>query len=370
MTDIQEDGLHTIKEKLILTVRKILHIYDSRLNLNKYKIKLKYSDYKSIYKGISFGAGASAIISAQYLTVTNSRKRFKISNSAAFTGSVDAYGNLLKIPDESVEAKTEAAFFSWLKYIIIPCGNAEKAIKTIDNLHKKYPHKILNVIGINNIFEIFGNEELIKNEEDGLFLHAKNTIKRHRTISYLLFSFLLIFLTVIAVNKIIPKKNKPLPVTTQQLNMIYCPDRDTVWKFTTTDGAGGDTILFGETAIGDMWYQKLDLWNNDNDKAPLRVDIEGEDKDEFEVIWGIDLAQKDIPNLVAQDVKEKLFIKFVPFKKDIGERKGKLIFYNETNRNESKEIFLKGYSGFYKNGYSLCLKNDDEFIINPKGNVL
>jgi len=325
--DSQNEGMEQIRKPLINSANLILDKYRLKLNLLKNQIRLKFSDLKGIYKGTSFGAGASALIPAAYLNYTNSRERYLISGASAFTGGVDNKGNVSKLSEEAIRTKVEAAFFSWIKYIVVPKENLTTAEMKLKELQVKYPRKKLEIIGLNNVSEILGNKEVIKTEKDTISEFLNKTTLRHRSTAFTLFSLLLILLTVIFVYNVIPRKFKPLPQTIRPLNIIYTPDRDTVWKFNNGDGAGGDTVNFGEIAIGDALIYKFDLWNNDDKKEPIKLEMQGKDKEEFEVLWGIDKVQTESPEYVQPDIRQKIFIKYVPYKSE-GTKSSELVFYN------------------------------------------
>lgn len=368
--DVQEEGIEHTRKSVVDSSKLILKKFNNYLNLSKNQIRLKFSDLNGIYKGTSLGLGSSLIIPSAFLSNSTSRIRFYINGSSAFTGKVDEYGNVLKVPSASIESKIESAFYSWIKFVILPKENLDSAERKLNELHSKYSRKNLKLIGIGNIQEMFDYPDVVKIKQDDFFVYAKKTINRHKNLSLSFFSIILIVLTIFIVYNLIPRKYKPLPQTIRPLNIIYSPDRDTVWKFNNGDGAGGDTINFGDIAIGDALVFKFDLWNNDYKKSPLKVDLGGKDKNEFEVLWGIDKAQIEAPAFTLPDLRQKMYLKFVPFVSE-GSKSAELVFYNENDPDFKKVVYLKGSAGVYKSGYSLKFKDDDYGIINPaRGNVL
>lgn len=369
ITDIHDSEINSIKNCLINASNMILGYFKSGHITGKSQIVLRFSELRGIYKGASFGAGAAILIPAAFLDFSNSRKKYSIANSVAFSGSVDKYGELIALPFESLKAKIECAFYSWLKYVVVPEENYNDAAEIINTLNKKYPGKNLELIKIKNIKDVLSDKNFIKIEKDKLIPHSQKIIKRHSTSSFSVLTLALLLLSFWGAYKFIPRNIKPLPEMKQQLNLAYCPDRDTVWKFFSEDKAGGDTIDFGETAIGDNWSYRLLLLNNGNDKEPLTAEITGRDKDEFDVSWERVKAQKGFRDFTYNDIKQRIFIKFNPYK-ETGSKEADLVFYNRKNPDNRKIFHLKGNSGVYKNGYSLNLKNDDNMTIDPKGNFL
>lgn len=323
-----------------------------------------------MYTGSSYGAGASILIPAAILNFYKTRRRYSLNASAAFTGSINSEGKLIKLPFDVLKPKIEASFFSWIRYVIIPEENLNEVNKVLSQLQEKYPRKQITVIPTRNVSDLLSNKQVIKTEVESVLKHTYNVFKKHQYIAYSAISLLLIILTVIVVWKVVPRNFKPLPQSQSYLNLYYTPDRDTTWIFQNSDRVGGDTITFGEIAIGDMLTHRIALWNNDEKKQPIRIKLEGTDKDEFEVLWAIDPAQKEAPDYTFNDLRQRIYLKFIPWKEP-GEKKAILNIYSENSPNIVKQIYLKGRAGIFEKGYSLKMGNDDEYVINPKqGNFL
>ncbi len=370
MIDIHEEGFEELKNPLINSANILLKYCNESFDMNKCSVSLRFTDAKGIYKGKSFGAGASLLLCAAYLSHIDRRIKVSIASNTAFTGSITDTGNLPALPEISIETKIEAAFFSWVNNVVLPKDNLETAKKVLHELQKKYRRKELNLFGLNNIAEIFDNKNIVHIKEESRTRHTIRTIQKHKNISYTALIILLVTLTAFSVYKIVPRNFKPLPQTKGNLNIIYTPDRDTAWIFKSTDIPAGDTINFGEVAIGDLITHKFGLYNNADEKHPLRAELQGTDKEEFEVQWCADQEQNEAPYFVKPDIKQRLIIKFVPFKSK-GDKYAELVFYNDNAKKDKRIIYLKGKTDLYKGGYSIKLKDNDEYIISPnRGNIL
>ncbi|MCX7833292.1 MAG: hypothetical protein N2490_03695 [Ignavibacteria bacterium] len=82
---------------------------------------------------------AGVLIACDYFSFTNRIIRNKINNSAAFTGIVDSEGNIKPVSSDSISAKITAAFFSWVKYCVIPKGNYYEAIDIVNKSKDAIP---------------------------------------------------------------------------------------------------------------------------------------------------------------------------------------------------------------------------------------
>jgi len=368
--DVQNCNFKDTAINLINTASIIVSYFGVKKISSDSQIFLRFHDLSGIYKGTSFGIGASVLIAAKYLKSINSRITFTVSNAAAFSGSVDASGKLLPLPEESVKTKVKAAFFSWIKYVVLPNENLRTAENELNILLSKYPEKNLILTGINHVNELINNKDIIKIQKDSLTVHSKRLFNKHRISAFTFLAILFAFFITFAAWNLIPRKLKPLPELKGNLNMIYTPDRDTAWTYKSMDRVHGDTFFVGEIGIGDMITHKFNLINNDDIQHPLRMEIHGRDKDEFDVVWLWETSNLDPLNYINPESKQRNIIKFIPFKSP-GDKEAELVFFNNDKPEKKRIIYLRGKAADYKGGYSMRLADDDEYVINPKrGNLL
>ncbi len=335
----------------------------------KTKRTLRFQNVRGIYKGSSLGVGSTIIASCNYFNYINSKRRYKISNAAAFTGVVNKDGKVLKVSGESIKDKVEAAFFSWVKYCVVPKENYNDAISTSEELKKIYPTKELEVIGIETVEEVFNHPEIVQIETLGTFEYTRSAIERNKFKSTAALIVMLVLLTLIFSIKFLPKDIKPLPKTDSEMYLIYAPDREPGWIFKNADYYGGDTINFGDVATGDKWYPLLEFWNNAREKEEFKIFIEGEDKDEFQITYLYKNEQPEAPPVIAPDISQQIYVKFVPTKSE-RKKSAELVFENNETKLR-KSIYLKGEAKRYNNGY--CMKideNDDVIVLEPNTNLV
>ena len=370
ITDINDNSLNSAINNIWTSSKLILNKFKSILNETKIVLHLRFHKLSGVYKGASYGSGAAILIPASVLKYLQSRYNVQIAFSAAFSGAIDQLGTLQKMPDSVLKYKIEAAFFSWIKNIIIPESNYSIALEYINTLKNKYPRKIINIVSVKNISEVLINRDIVLIKKDKLSEYLKKFVTRHKYLSYSVISAVLIAITFIAAWNLIPRNIKPLPQSQNYLNLFYTPDREAKWIFQNSDREGVDTITFGEIAVGDMLTHRIALWNNSESKKPIKFEIGGKDSSEFEVLWAIDPAQKEAPEFIYNDIRQRVYLKFIPWR-DTGSKSAILKIYSSDDQNNYKLIYLKGKSGYFENGYSLKMKNDDEYVIYPKlGNFL
>ena len=369
ITDIKDDELQSSLNVIERTLEKFLLKDNLRTTINKLIFKIGFSGLVNVYKGSSFLLPAAIISYCKYFEFTNNIVNYSVNSSAAFSGSLDNEGNLVKLSCDSLKAKIHAAFFSWIKYVIIPKDNSNEAEEILSKLYKKYPNKKISLIGISNVSKIRNYPEILKKEKDALYNHTKKLIKRNSIASGVTFSVIMLIAGFFIASNFIPKDIKPLPRPESEMYLIFAPDRDTSWIFHNENYFGGDTIDFGEVAIGDMWYPIIEFWNNSEDDENFITRIQGKDKDEFELMCMYNPKQPDAPQIINNKIPLTLFIKFVP-KTSAGYKSAQLIFQNK-DKNFKKTLYLKGYAGRFGNGYSLKIDDGNkDFVFDPKSNIL
>lgn len=365
-------GIEFLKTKTIN--RRALNKNGNRSKIYKkicnFDVSLKFENIKSVYEGESFGLAASVLIICNYFSFTNSIIRYKINNSAAFTGIVNREGDVIPVNPKSIKAKVTAAFFSWIKYCVIPKENYYDALNVVNDLKSQYPNKKFELIPVSNVSEVFDSPEVIIKEKLSNKQFVKNFINRHKIPVSVLFAIFIFLLSFFLANKFLPRDIKPIsPLDITSNYLIYTPDRDTSWIFVNRDFYGGDTINFGDVAIGDYWTPRLRLINNSRESEYFSFEIKGKDKEEFEITWFLSNSHPDFPNKLNPDVPLSGFIKFVPHK-TLGEKEAYLeVTSNKTGK--SKIVYLRGNSKKLDKGYSLALINpDDDIVFEPIANIL
>lgn len=369
ITDFDDSRLkETLKEISFAANGLIKSISGKSASVN-IKRTLRFVNVRGVYKGSSLGAGSTIIAACNFFDYTNSKKRYKISNAAAFTGVVNKNGKVLAVSRESIKDKLEAAFFSWVKYCVVPKENYNDAVEVCEKLKSLYPTKKIEVFGIEAVDEVFKYPEIIRTETLSAYEYTRSVVERNKFISTAALIVLLVLATAFVSSKFLPKDIKPLPRTEAEMYMIYAPDRDTNWIFKNANYFGGDTIDFGDVAIGDQWFPIIEFWNNGRSKESFDVFFEGKDKDEFQLTWLFNKEQSEVPQLFREDRAQLLYVKFIPTKEE-GNKKATLIFENKKNKSR-KEIFLKGVSKRYNNGYCVDIgETDDLLLLEPNTNLI
>lgn len=367
ITDLEDYSLeNTLTDIVSATNQLVKHLSGKTVSHNT-KRNLRFQNIKVIYRGASFGLGAAVISACNYFTNTNSRKRFKISNAVAFTGAIDKTGKVTKVNSGSVKNKIEAAFFSWVKYCVVPKENFNDATDAYEKLRALYPTKEMEIISVENAGEVFEHKELFVAEKLSFKNYTQLLTNKHKYTSVALLILVTSVLVFVLASKFLPKDIKTMPNISSKMSLVYTPDRDNKWVFQNADYFGGDTIDFGEVAVGDQWLPMLEFWNNSQKEESFDVKVEG--NDDFELLWFDEEQQPSSPDKINPSFQQRLNIKFSPMAESDSIR-ARVIFCRSDNKEETKTIFIKAVSKKYEGGYSAVIKNgDDRILITPGRNI-
>ena len=127
------------------------------------QISIQFSRKYGIYEGDSHGLALSLGFISELSNYLNLKIKYKINNSAIFTGSMLQDGNLDSISSNIIERKTLTAFYSKCVYFIIPHKNYLQAKAVIEREKINYGNKKINIVPIANVSEIFEHGEIVKN---------------------------------------------------------------------------------------------------------------------------------------------------------------------------------------------------------------
>jgi len=366
--DEDREQLQQFGNNIIEGFHRILISAGRKSEKTTHRITLRFTGVQHLFRGDSFGIGAVTALFCRSFNGIQNRKKYYIKNTVSFSGSIKN-GKVVRLPPESLAAKINAAFFSWIKIVVLPQENLEESVALVKALNKRFPQKELSLIGIDSVEEILNHKEIFIVENQPVKKIVSEHWKRNLQL-YLPLLFVILFYPLLTLYKLaFPTPLKPLPQTTYAMSIIYAPDRKPQWLFTNNNQFGGDTVDFHEVAIGDYWAPKFELWNNSAKPEQFGFEITGKDKNEFQVMWRYEAKQPSAPNEIEPDILQRFYIKFFP--QSVGVKSAVLQIFSHENPEHQKKIFLKGDGKYYERGYSLMLTDaDDDAFIEPKSMLL
>lgn len=117
------------------------------------------------FTGDSIGLGVALVAYAQLLKPDITRYEKFISSEVAFTGAVSPDGALLPVNSRTLNVKLRRAFFSPVKYLVVPQENLRAAESTLDALDAGYPARRLHLIGHDRLQDVMENHNIIRSEK-------------------------------------------------------------------------------------------------------------------------------------------------------------------------------------------------------------
>lgn len=172
------------------------------LTLPPFFIVFSFPDKKFTYTGQSLGLPVVLLSLCQKLALFEAPVSLYITKEAAFTGRVDINGRVLRIEPEGLEMKIRTAFYSGLRYLVLPKENIKEASLILYRLLSKHPFRRLELIGVESIQEIIEDDRLIIKKSTPRIIWLIKTGKRALS-KIFIFTLLLTALlcSVVLVNK-------------------------------------------------------------------------------------------------------------------------------------------------------------------------
>ncbi|MBI5866825.1 MAG: hypothetical protein HZB43_00795 [candidate division Zixibacteria bacterium] len=110
--------------------------------------------------GVAFAAGAIASLAR----IEVLRERLSILSDVAFSGALQPNGVLSPIDDEALKRKIDRAFFSRLKYLVIPRENIKDAWTYLREVESHHPDRKLELVGADTLDSVAADPRLIQGE--------------------------------------------------------------------------------------------------------------------------------------------------------------------------------------------------------------
>lgn len=112
-----------------------------------------------IYSGRSIGLAIALLAYNQKLKISKNREILRFKKNTLFSGDVTLKGEVEKV--EGIKEKVKAAFFSPVRYLVVPKGNFKEAISYLHHLQSIYPERRLEIIGVENIEDVVKDKRII-----------------------------------------------------------------------------------------------------------------------------------------------------------------------------------------------------------------
>ncbi len=119
---------------------------------------------KHTFTGDSIGLAFGLLTYTKLQPETSRYEKF-ISSAAAFTGGIDKDGRLIPVNSETLSHKIDRAFFSPMKYLIIPEANIAEAERILKEKWQSHPRRKLRLIPAETLREVIDDSNVIKSDK-------------------------------------------------------------------------------------------------------------------------------------------------------------------------------------------------------------
>ncbi|MEP1306415.1 MAG: hypothetical protein ABJK11_08295 [Balneola sp.] len=123
------------------------------------------------HAGRSANLALAAAFYCEMLKAEEMAEFFRMNPAVCISGDVDEYGNVLPVEGESLELKTEAAFFSWVQILVVPTAQLQEVQNIVDTLRQDFPNRELPLFGVSKIEELFYDRRLTIHEKTDAIVH-------------------------------------------------------------------------------------------------------------------------------------------------------------------------------------------------------
>ncbi|NMC66451.1 MAG: hypothetical protein GYA53_09990 [Acidobacteria bacterium] len=131
-----------------------------RVNFPPCSLSISFAEKKFLYGGESLGLPLALLAITQKLLTGGHRFWFLFPAETAYAGRVDLNGEVLRIEPEALELKIQTAFFSGLRYLVIPETNLKEGSAFLYKLLSRYPFRRLELVGIKRLEDVFIDNRL------------------------------------------------------------------------------------------------------------------------------------------------------------------------------------------------------------------
>jgi hypothetical protein len=200
-------------------------------------LSFSFAEKKFVYSGESIGLPLALLALSQKLISNQTRFFFNYSKEVAFTGKIDLNGRVLRIDPDALELKIKGAFYSGLRYLVIPAANLKEASVFLYKLLSRHPSRRLDLVGVNTLEEIISDDRVSSKTIVPLitWIIKKKKITFKRALSALLI-IAMIVMSVVLISKNPAlhfwKIRHPIAIELHNGNLLALnQERQLLWRF-------------------------------------------------------------------------------------------------------------------------------------------
>lgn len=167
-------------ETPVASARHLLHVTHPALEERWYAGSLHFDAPYALHEGRSAHLAIAALFYGAVLQAEHQREQVTLAPDVALTGDLDVDGTVLPVDGGGLVKKVEAAFFSWVRCLVVPADQLSAARETVDRLQAAYPQGNLDLVGIRHLEDLFDDPRLTLRTTTGRIRHVAHSSWRHR----------------------------------------------------------------------------------------------------------------------------------------------------------------------------------------------
>jgi len=133
-----------------------------------------------LHEGSSADLALAALMSSAILRYADQRVQYAIRPAVAFTGGILPTGAVTPVDRSALAVKVRTTFFSPAEVLVVPRAQLDEAREAADGLRVRYPGRVLEVIGVDRLRDVFSDLRIIRRSEHPRVAHAAWWLWRRR----------------------------------------------------------------------------------------------------------------------------------------------------------------------------------------------
>ena len=200
---------------------------------HRYHGQVSFRLLYSTHEGSSASLAMAGLLYGAMLEASKERLFYRLSNSIGITGDITGDGRVLPVDSHTLPLKVEACFFSWLDIMVVPKSQLDLANEERQKLEQRYPHRILTIIGVESLRELFFDRRISKEVRISRTRRLANSIWSHKVDAAAFVLVLIMAGIIIALIKKPFDRNPVLAEYKGETMIIKNKEGQTLWKTRT-----------------------------------------------------------------------------------------------------------------------------------------
>lgn len=214
-----------------------------------------------VFTGGSIGFAAAVLTYSQLLKPIVQREQKAIPGSVAFTGTVDASGNIGAVNNSTVSDKVQRAFYSHVDILALPEANLDEARTYLKQLNAEYPLRRLRLVSYERLANALTSHDVVRAEKVCFAEFAtKKAMKYSRSIKL------------------------QIPILIGLLYFLFCLVYPKAWVFFDRNPYSVELTQSGFSVLNqkrvELWSESFECHPLNAELPPIVRDLNGDSKNE------------------------------------------------------------------------------------------